>query len=158
MQQQRRTALAIASGAVAAVLWQVTGEIVARMIGTGSVPPAWLPSGTSFPLSTVLGLVPNGGLWLLGALLSFLLMGGLVVLGLRLVLRSGFDGARSFLAIWMVVVLAAVLASALTQPILNSYGAAASVAGPVFGGAYWGVTVGWVIAAVVALGSRRTRS
>ncbi|GAB2595567.1 hypothetical protein [Pseudactinotalea suaedae] len=152
---QQRPGLVVTAGVVAAVLWQVCAEIVSRVARAGSVPPEWLPSGSSFPLVTILDLVPDGGLWLVGMLVSFALVGVLVGLGTRLVVRRGFDGARSFLAVWMVVVLAAVLASVLTAPIVASYGGGARLSSSVFIGSYWGVVVGWVIAAVVAIGSRR---
>lgn len=155
MQQQRRNGLVITAAVVAAVLWQGTAEIVSRMVNVGSVPPSWLPSGSSFPLITMLGLVPNGGLWLVGLLLSFLRLGLLVGLGVRLVTRPGFDGVRSFLAIWMVVVLAAALASLLTAPIVASYGGGGGWSRGLVGGSYWGVVFGWVIATVVAISSRR---
>ena len=116
-----------------------------------------VPSGSSFPLVTMLDLVPDGGPWLAGMLVSFGLVGVLVGLGTRLVVRHGFDGARSFLALWMVVVLAAVLPSVLTAPIVASYGGGGWWSNGVFTGAYWGLLVGWVVAAVVALGSRRAR-
>lgn len=155
MQQQRRTGLAIAAGVVVAVLWQGTTEVWNGLLNAGHVPPAWLPTGSSFHLAALLDLAPDGGLWLLGALLSFVLVGALVALGVRVVLRPGFDGARSFLAVWMVVVIAALLTSLLTLPIVAHYGGGALPVSAVFRGAYWGVLLGWVAALLVALGSRR---
>lgn len=148
----------VTAGVAAAVLWQLTAEIVSRMARAGAVPPDWLPAGSSFPTVTVLDLVPDGGLWVVGMLLSFVLVGVLVGLGARLVVRRGFDGVRSFLAIWMVVVLGAVLASVLTAPIIASYGGGARLSSSAYSGAYWGLVVGWLIAVVVALGSRRASS
>ncbi|WP_420111936.1 hypothetical protein [Pseudactinotalea sp.] len=155
MQQQRRTGLAITAGVVVAVLWHGTTEVSNGLLNAGHVPPLFFPGGSSFPLAVLPALTPDGGLWLLGAVLSFVLVGVAVALGIRAVLRPGFDGLRSFLAIWMVVVLAALLTPLLTLPLLAHYDGGMLPSNAVFRGAYWGVLVGWVAAALVALGSRR---
>lgn len=157
MEHRRRSDLAIWAGVLTAVLWQGTAEISSRLVNAGQVPPAWLPSGSSFPLVTLLGVVPDGGWWLVGLIVSFVLIGLLTGLGVRRVMRPGFDGLRSFLAIWMVVVLAAGVTTLLTMPIVAFYGGDGLPINAVYRGAIWGVPMGWLIAAVVALGSRRRR-
>ena len=155
MEHRRRSDLAIWAGVLTAVLWQGTAELASRLANAGQAPPPWLPPGSSFPLVTLLGVVPDGGWWLVGLIVSFVLIGLLTGFGVRLVMRPGFDGLRSFLAIWMVVVLAAAVTTLLTTPIVAFYGGDLLPISAVYRGAIWGVPMGWVIAAVVALGSRR---
>jgi hypothetical protein len=157
MEHRRRSDLAIWAGALTAVLWQVSAEISSRLANAGQVPPAWPPPGSAFPLVTLLALVPDGGWWLVGLIVSFVLIGLLTGLGVRLVMRPGFDGLRSFLAVWMVVVLAAGVTTLLTMPIVAFYGGDGLPVNAIYRGAMWGVATGWLNAALVALGSRRRR-
>lgn len=154
--RRRRGGLAIGAGILAAALWQLTGEVTSRLARAGAPAPEWFPTGSAFGLATVPALVPDAGLWVLGIVLSLALVGGLVWFGVRTVTRRAFDGARSFLAVWMVVVLAAALTSLLTWPIVSSYGVGAAVSSGLYRAAYWGLASGWLVAVLVALGSRRS--
>lgn len=146
--------IVVGAGVLAAALFQLTSELSTRLVSAGTPPPEWLPSGTSFDIRSLPDLVPDGGRWLLGIVLSLVLVGVLVYAGVRVVTRHGFDGVRSFLSIWMVVLLAAAVTCLATWPIVSSYGVSTVGTITLYRASYWGLATGWLVAGLVAVGSR----
>lgn len=157
MRPQRRGTRAVAAAVVAVVLWQLTTELATWLTGQGDAASAfaWLPTGSPLSFGEVAALAPAAGPWLLGLLLSAAILGLAVGLGVRFLTRSGHDGVATVLAVWIVVQLAAVLASALSLLVVNAGDGAPSITFvPLVRGAYWGMLFGWLVALVAVLGER----
>jgi len=143
----------VLAGVVAALLWQGTAEL--EWLTAGDPRLVWLPVGSPFALAAVGSLVPDAGLWVLGALLSTAAMGFSVGLGTRAVLAGGRSaGGPGVLACWMVTILGATTASLVMIPILPAYGVDPPSMSLLYRPSGWGLQLGWLVALVAVLGSR----
>lgn len=155
----RRRTTALVAGVVAALLWQLTGEIAAAVVNAGVTSGwlAWLPVGTPFSVTYVPDLVPNAGAWVAGMLLTIAVVGVVVGGGVGLLLRERAGRLTMVLSTWMLVVLAGVLAQLVGGAIAAGYTSSRPMTSAgVYSGAGWGVLTGWFVVLVVALSARRS--